>query len=431
MYKVGVIGPNSSVERIINIGKEYELTMDFIAYPYIDFQDTERIVLAYNHYVDVWFFSSQISYMIAKNTLNSGEKLVYIQHTESGIYKSLLHMGYYQAEFLNRVSIDELTTSHLEQALKQIDFAPKEIYVKTFGINSNTQELIDFHIDLWRHEKTIGALTCFEAVYLSLKKAGVPTYRISTTDMEIRQALRILEEKTRTFYFKDTQIAVQIFEIEHFDRILEKVKSSYQLQYLELRLKGTLLKFCEQLDGSLLEKGNGRYIIFSSRGAIEREIRVLQDTIYQLSEESDTTVTVGIGYGVTVHSAEINAQRAIQLSKEKSEHGIVIIQEDGTMTQSVGEEGELSFSYRINDKDFLNKLKKVKISVKNYNKLYALIKRMNWSNFTIKDLATHLYWDERNARRIVVSLCEVNLAEHIGEESYSSRGRPSKMYRLK
>lgn len=431
MYKVGVIGPNSSVERIINLGKEYEMTMDFIAYPYSDFQDTERIVLEYNHYIDVWFFSSQISYMIAKNTLNSGENLVYIQHTESGIYKSLLHMGYYQAEFLNRVSIDELTTSHLEQALQQIDFAPKEIYVKTFDVNSNTQEIIDFHVNLWKSEKTSGALTCFEAVYLSLKEAGVPTYRISTTDMEIRQTLRILAEKTRTFYFKDTQIGVQIIEIEHFDKILEKVKSSYHLQYLELRLKETLLRFCEQLDGSLLEKGNGRYIIFSSRGAIERKIKVLQDTVYQLSYESETAVTVGIGYGVTVHSAEINAQRAIQLSKEKSEHGIVIIQEDGTIIQSAGEEDELSFSYRINDKDFLDKLKKVKISVKNYNKLYALIKRMNWSEFTIKDLATHLYWDERNARRILVSLCEVDLAEYVGEESYSSRGRPSKIYRLK
>ncbi|UOK58996.1 hypothetical protein MGI18_08395 [Bacillus sp. OVS6] len=59
MYKVGVIGPISSVERIINLGKEYEMTMDFIAYPYSDFQDTERIVLEYNSYVDVWFFPAE------------------------------------------------------------------------------------------------------------------------------------------------------------------------------------------------------------------------------------------------------------------------------------------------------------------------------------------------------------------------------------
>ncbi|MCK2017499.1 hypothetical protein [Peribacillus frigoritolerans] len=101
------------------------------------------------------------------------------------------------------------------------------------------------------------------------------------------------------------------------------------------------------------------------------------------------------------------------------------------MIESVGEEEELRFSYRIDDKNFMKKLKKAKISVKNYNKLYALVNRMKLKDFTIKDLTTHLYWDESNARRIVVSLCEVNLAEIIGEESYSSRGRPSKIYRLK
>ena len=431
MYRVGVIGPHSSVERIIQIGKEYELTMEFIAYPYRDFHETESIVCQYNHDVDVWLFSGQISYMTAKKALNSEEKLVYIQHTESDIYKSLLHMGYYQNEFLSRVSIDEITTSHLEQALRQIEIEPKDMYVKTFDVTSTTQELIDFHLDLWKGGKTKGAITCFEAVYLRLTEVGVPTYRISTTDMEIRQALRILAERTRTFYYKDTQIGVQIIEMENFDKITEKAKSSYHLQYFEMKVKETLLRYCENLDGSLLEKGNGRYVIFSSRGAIERELRELQETISQLVDESDHAVAVGIGYGVTVHSAELNAQRAIQLSKERAEHGIVIIQEDGTMIQSAGDEEELRYSYRFDDKELIDKLKDVKISVKNYHKVAALIKRMKWNDFTIKDLAAYLYWDERNARRFMVSWCDVDLAEYIGEESYATRGRPSKRYRLK
>ncbi|QRG66461.1 hypothetical protein [Brevibacillus choshinensis] len=431
MYKVGVIGPHSSIERILHLGKEYEPTMEFVAFPYRDFQETEGIVRENDHAVDVWLFSGQISYMVAKNTLQADEKLVYIQHTESGIYKSLLHMGYYQHEFLSKVSIDEITTSHLEQALQQIEITPQDVYVKTFDEKSSTRELIDFHLELYLSEKTKGALTCFEAVAVALTEAGVPTYRISSTDMEIRQALRILAEKRRTFFYKDTQIGVQMVEIEHFDKISEKAKSSYQLQFFEMKVKETLLRYCEKLDGSLLEKGNGRYVIFSSRGAIEREIKVLQDTVSQLSEEADHTVSVGVGYGVTYHSAEINAQRALQLSKEKDEHGIVIIREDGTIIQSAGEEEELSFSYRFDDKDLMEKLKSVKMSVKNYHKLTALIKRMNWNDFTVKDVAAHLYWDERNARRFMGSLCEVDLAEYIGEESFSTRGRPGKRYRLK
>lgn len=56
---------------------------------------------------------------------------------------------------------------------------------------------------------------------------------------------------------------------------------------------------------------------------------------------------------------------------------------------------------------------------------------MNWQEFTIKDLAAHLYWDESNARRILASLCEVDLVEYTGKDAQISRGRPSKIYRLK
>ncbi|ASN06176.1 hypothetical protein [Virgibacillus necropolis] len=430
MYRIGVIGPHSSVEQILRLAKRFDKSMNFISYPYTEFQETENIVLNDEHQVDAWVFSGHIPYMIAKNALGKEENLVYIHHSESGIYQCLLHMAYYQGKFLERVSIDEITSSHLEQALQQLDIVPKEVYVKNFNVDTKSQELIDFHLDLWRNGKTEGALTCFEAVYVGLKESGMPAYRISLTNMEINQALRILAEKVRTFYFKDTQIGVEIIEIEHFDTIVKKAKSSYHLQYLEIKLKETFLRLCEILDGSLLEKGNGRYVIFSSRGTIEREINELTETVAQVSIECHTTVAVGIGFGKTVHSAELNAGRAIQQSKEKAERGIVIVQEDGRIRESVGKEKELTYSYRIDDKDFLNKLKKVNISVKNYNKIYAVIKRMGWNDFTINDLASHLYWDGRNTRRIIGSLCEVDLAECVGEDSSSTRGRPSRIYRL-
>lgn len=161
MYKVGVIGPTSSVEQIINLGKEYKLVINFIGYPYKDFKDTESIILEYDQYVDVWLFSSQISYMIAENTNIPAEKLIYIQHTESGIYRSLLHIAYDQGEFLNQVSIDELTTSHLQHALQQINFKPRDIYVKTFDVYSTTEELLAFHTNLWESKKNKRSFNLF------------------------------------------------------------------------------------------------------------------------------------------------------------------------------------------------------------------------------------------------------------------------------
>jgi hypothetical protein len=431
MHRIGVVGPLPSVERIISMGREFQSDMQFLPYPYVMFQETREIVREHDHQVDVWLFSGKLAYLIATDELGTEENLVHIQHTEASLYKCLLMMANEQGRLLKRVSIDDLAGTQLDDALQQLGMDRQEVYVKYYDVETKPDDLLTFHLQMWKEGKTDGAITCFEEVYRRLKEDGVPAYWFTPSRQEILQTFRIVAEKVRTFYFKDTQIGMEILEIEQFDRIAEKAKSPYHLQYLELRLKEVLIRLCEKLDGSLLEKGNGRYIIFSSRGAIVREIAMLRDTVQQLSLEAESMVAVGVGFGETVFSAEVNARRAIQQSKEKPERGIVIVQEDGTVVESVGREAELAYSYRTQDKQILEKLKKGNISVRTYNKIAALIRRMGWSSFTTKDLATHLHLDERNARRIVSYLCEVDLAECVGEESASTRGRPSKIYRLK
>ncbi|MCM2532804.1 hypothetical protein NDK43_10910 [Neobacillus pocheonensis] len=433
MYRVGVVGPEWSVERILCLAKEFEQGMEFLAYPYEEPEETKKFVLDNEHTIHVWLFSGKLPYDIAEKILGSNENLLYIRHTESTLYKSLLNIIYSQEKLITRLSIDIPSSTNLfEESVEQLNMTFNEIYVKKFELDDiNMEQLLQFHLDLWESRKTEGALTSFPAVYKQLKEAGVPVDWISTSRMEIRQTLRILTEKIKGFYFKDTQIGVEIIEIEHFESIIQKAKSPYYLQHLELRLKEILLNLSEQLNGSLIEKGNGKYVIFSSRGAIEREIPMLEQTIELLSLESDTRIAVGIGFGETVFSAEMNAQLSIRQSKEMPDRKILMVQENGKIIESFGKEEEITYSYRTDDQDFLQKLKKGNISVKTFHKIDALIRRMNWNDFTTKSLAAHLQMTERNARRIVTDLCEVDLAECIGEESSSFRGRPSKIYRLK
>ncbi|WP_144555871.1 hypothetical protein [Bacillus sp. X1(2014)] len=432
MYRIGVVGPNWSLERILGIAKEFEQGMEFVPFPYEEPEETKKIVKDYDKKIHAWLFSGELPYEIARNVLGSKENLLYIPHTESSLYKSFLNMINSQEKLIKRLSIDTFSYSNLvEEAVEQLSMTFNEIYVKKFEPDDiNMEELLHFHLDLWESKKIDGAITCFPTVYKHLKEAGLPVEWMSTSRKEIRQTLRILTEKIKGYYFKDTQIGVEIIEIEHFESIMQNAKSSYDLQFLELRLKEILLKFCEQLNGSLIEKGYGKYVIFSSRGAIEREIPMLEHTLEQLSLESESTVVVGIGFGETVFSAEINAQVSIRQSKEMPERKILIV-DNGMIIESIGKKEEITYSFRTEDKDFLQKLKKGSISVKTFHKIDALIRKMNWNVFSTKDLAAHLHMTERNARRIVTDLCEVDLIEYIGEESSSLRGRPSKLYRLK
>lgn len=431
MYKIGVVGLRNSIERILDLAEEYKHELEFIPFPYLNIEEIEKIAEEHNPHLHAWLFSGPIPYEVFKKKLGTDKIMVYVPATESGFYNALLEMIYKQEKIIEKVSVDTLSSNNLiEEATPQMNVQPKKIYTKVFDSDVDTNELFRFHLDLWKEGNTEGALTCFPSVYEDLKENGVPAYQMSINKMEIRQTLRILSEKVKASYFKDTQIGVEIIEVEYFNRIAEEMKTPYHLQYLELRLKEMLIKLCEKLNGSFSEKGNGRYMIFSSRGAIEREISMLEDTIQKLAFEANTTVATGVGFGETAYSAEINAFRAIQHSKDMKKRKIVIVQDNGEIIESPRKKNELQYNSRTHNETLIKKLKKGNISVKTYKKILALIQRMGWNDFTTKDLATNLEMTERNARRIVSDMCEVDLAECVGEEAHATRGRPSKIYRL-
>lgn len=431
MYKVGLIGLKTSIDQILGMVEEYKHELEFTSYSYDQIEEIEGIVNEYTPHVHAWLFSGPLPYEIAKKYIGTDKIMVYVPATESGLYKSLLEMIYEQGRIIEKLSIDTMSLNNIsEEALSQLHIKKSQIYTKVFDLDIDMEELLNFHMDLWEKGKISGVLTCFPSVCDSLRERGIPSYRMSMSKMEIRQTLRILSEKVKAAYFKDAQIGVEIIEVEYFNKVAEEMKTPYHLQYLEIRLKEIMIQLGETINGSVSDKGNGRYMIFSSRGAIEREIQMLQDAIQRLAFEADTTVAVGIGFGETAYSAEISAFRAIQHSKGMKKRGIVIVQDDGTIVESPGDKKELSFTIRTQSEFLLEKLKKGNISVKTYKKISALIDKMKWNCFTTKELATHLEMTERNVRRIVTDMCEVELAQCIGQETYATRGRPSKIYRL-
>lgn len=430
MYKVGVVGPSQSVNRILTLAREIEQELEFVPYIYKKTSEVKDFVSNPESPVDYWLFSGYIPYKIAVNTVGKNETFLYIDSGELDIYKGIVTLSNESRKLPERISID-MIASYCPYELSQLEGTMEKVYIKRFDVEVETEELFKFHYELWEQNKIEAVLTCYPTVYEDLQEAGIPAFWLSPTRNEVFHTIRMFFEKIKTSYYKDTQISVEMIEILDYDTIKEKMRESYQLDYLELHLKKTLIQLCERLDGSLFEQGNGRYAIFSTRGAVEREIGTLKEKVNYLSVEAGSGIAVGIGFGQTVFTAETNAYRAIRESKRKEKQDIVIIQEDGAMIDAVGAEEELAYDYRTDDKEFLAKLKEGKVSIKTYKRIESLIRKMDWTNFTTKDLAIHLKMSERNAQRIVSNLDKVSLIEYVGEESHYARGRPVKVYQLK
>lgn len=430
VYRIGVVGPEPSVERILSMTGEYRDQMEFIPYVYKETIQSREIVGQHDRETDAWLFSGIMPFRLTRELISPAKSAIYIPHTGSSLYKCLLHLIYQLETPLKNVSIDTVVAKEVDEAFQELDTPALDRYIKATDDYIPPEELHRFHHDLWLEGKTHAALTCFQSTYLSLKEAGVPVDWISPTRMVIRQSLALLAEKVKASYFRETQTGVVILDLPHFDRIVDKTSNPYHMQYLGLQLKEILIKLSEQLDGSLLEMGNGRYEIFSSRGAIENNRRMLKDTVRQLALAADSPVASGIGFGVTVHSAEVNARRAVLRSVESGEKKIHIVQENGLTLELTAEEETPISIPDILSSEQIQKIEETGISPKTYYKIWTLVRRMKWSEFTTADLATHLHMTDRNARRILSKLCLIGLAECVGKESQPSRGRPSKLFQL-
>ncbi|KAB2336008.1 hypothetical protein F7731_10845 [Cytobacillus depressus] len=428
MLRVGIVGPLSTVERILRIAQGLHLDVIFLSYPYKKVRETEDLIRENQNNVDFWIFSGRISYIIASKEVENKERLIFIDHTEAGIFKGLIEFVYQTGTLFDHFSIDEISRSHLETALNQLTIKPEQIYLKTFSEDTQAEDLIHFHHHYWKNGETKGAITCYEEVYLQLKELGVPAFRISTSDIEIMHTLNILSEKIKTLYFQDSQVAVLVFEMVQLENHFKSSKQTYQLQFMELKLKEILINLSEHLNGSLIEKGLGRYLIFSSRGDSEREIQRIEETVNNLILESGLKAGVGIGYGETIFSAELNANNALRQSKESG--SIILMQENGKIVEAESESFEAADFPYFNDKNFMNTLEKAKISVKHYIEIFALLKKSGVKEFTVKDISIQLAKDERNTRRFIESLCDAGLAECIGLEPFPARGRPRRVYKL-
>ncbi|AOV06788.1 hypothetical protein [Sporosarcina ureilytica] len=428
MISVGIIGPHSTVKKILHTAQRMHLDILFQSFPYEKVKETKRIIEENRNSVDFWIFSGRISYNIAYQEMKNKERLIYIHHTEAGIFKGLIEFTNQTQSPFDYFSIDEISKSHLEDAFNQLTIKREHIFLKTFSEKTSTEELIQFHYHHWQNGHTKGAITCYEEVYLQLKKMGVPAFRISTSDIEIKHTLTLLSERIKTIYFKDSQVAVLLFEMVQLESYFKSSKQIYELQFLELKLKKILILLSEQLNGSFVEKGLGRYLIFSSRGDTDREIQKIEETVNDLILESGLKVGIGIGFGETVFLAELNANHALRKSKEDG--GIILVQENGEVIEAESENLDtVEFPY-FNDKNFINTLKKENINLKHYIETFALVKKSGVNEFTVKDISTQLARDERNTRRFIESLCEAGLAECIGHESLQTRGRPRRIYKL-
>lgn len=427
MFKVAIVGPAVSVERIQGVAEEFSGRLLFSSFMYEAAVETKTIVQENYHQYDFFLFSGPIPYELALRTNLDASKFFMITLLENGFYRALLNLTLAVRKPIERLSIDIIDTSDVVDAsLGQLTEAVKDVYVERFDAAIDHTLLYEHHIRLWEAGKIEAVLTCYPEVMHKLKQRGIPAEWISTTKLAAKQVLEAIVNHAEIHYLKRTQIGVCMIQIDQPWQG-DLVELSYDIQLTTLRINEELLLLSREMNGSFISLREGQYMIFSSRGEIIDTFSVLQETINRLERAWNRKITGGIGFGDSALKAEMNARKAFQLTQNEPDE-VIIVGDDGRVLELPKE--FFHESSAVHEAELYQRLQEGHISIQLFDRIREVIRRKKWTTFTAKELALELKMSDRNAQRALAALTKAQIVKQAGEEKVVAKGRPSKLYQL-
>lgn len=428
--KLAIVGPSDSVSLIESVGAEFQCRIQILSCIYSDASEVPDIIATHDADVDIWVFSGIVPYRYAMAAGTSAKPQLYVSHTGSSIYRVFLHL-FKQNMPISSMSFDTFSRKEIEETFVDAEVPLPEIYVKDYVGIVSAGELTDFHLDLWKQGKTEVAVTCFRATYLELKRHGVNAFRIWPTRSNIRSILNMALSKADALFSKAGQIAIQHIAIDDYDEFSREAVSGYAVLKVELQLQEILVYFAEQVQGSMIMQGNGRFTIYSTRGAMEAITLGFSHMpiVEEISRKLSIGVSGGLGFGDTAYSANENAGIAMGIARRKGKNKWMVVLDDKTVIGPLNSELSLTYSLRSAAGDTMELAKSLNVSGTTLNRLFSVFNKIDGATIGAESLAQYLSMTERNARRLLGNLAAHGMAVESAEEALGA-GRPRKMYRI-
>lgn len=432
--KVAVLGPEDLVLKTIEEGSKYNnLILDKYVYKADD--ETIELVTKASQEADLMLFTGPVPYYAARRSIEADIPMLYVSYSGTAFYKTLFSF----LESINwsndqkfQFSIDTIHKNHIDEMMDELDIVNYDVKVLEYEDYIRTEELVGFHYNLYKENKIDFAVTCLTSAYEKLKTLGVPVYRIVPTLNSIRESLRFVTMQAENIVSKKAQLCVGVLKIPNWNSLGTYSPSEYAQQRMKLTLTEIFIDFCESIKASMKFVNEDEYMFYATRGSIENITDGYRSMplINEINEKLPFKVCVGLGYGYNANEAEKNSQEALKYALSFNKNSCYVVLEDGKIKGPLEEGKNLQFYARSEDENLLELAEKCKVSIITLNKISALLDNLEKDTITANDIADSLNITLRSGRRILSNLEEAKLAEVVGEEQPSGRGRPRQIFKI-
>lgn len=418
--KIGIIGPQDSINNILEIKNEFSSEIIFNTYIAHTLEETRNQIKVCQDESDGILFTGLAVYDCIIGKISIYKPYIFVPHNESSLYSLFLKE---KNLALKNISIDVIEKNIVKESLK--DIPVKNFYVLPHKTGATEETYIKFHEKNIKEKKVDTILTTFSPIYDYFKSKNFPVYRLYTTSFSIRNSVNNLISSIKNREIDFSRISIQIIKID-FD---EKRFNKFSILEKSLEFQKKLIPYLEMIQGAIFHNNWNEFIIFSNKGFLMSEKTKIE--FQKILSKNNFNIFSGIGLGKTAAEAEINAQEALKISIFKNKSCFYICDENKNIIEPVH---NISFDIIKTDVeaiDRINKIsKKINLSVGYINKIKNIVLLYKTNTFSSNIFANYLGISDKSARRILKKLVDTGYATVIGKESKLSSGRPQNLIQI-
>lgn len=432
--KIGIIGHEQTIENIETYLDNFETiyTESIVFNNESQKKSVETYLKTEEEKFDGFIFTGKIPFMLINQLMISKTPWIYLEYDLSSFLKTLFHASYHLNYSLEKVSIDSFDINSVKSTYEDLNIAFDINNIKIANFDLHDEHLLDFVTEFhkenyWNHGSKF-CITGITEVYNRLTALQIPVVRLQVSKENISKAIQMLQLKTELAKTEMRQIVVVDIIIDPSTDIIE---DEYHKLLQHNQVSREIYQFAQETQSAITEDGKEHYMLFCTKNTIELATDNYNyfPLIDQVHRTTNSTLSVGIGYGITVREAKLAAEKARRKARSSGGNQSYVVKYNEVL-------GPInSTNPKVKRKPSLSNYQQIArksgISVDNIFKIHNAVLMLGKSTYSSREIAEQSGVSLRNMNRLIEKLEKAGYVEFYGKKILGQSGRPSRIIKIK
>lgn len=435
--KVGVIGPSQIVAKTVKVIKREFPQIEPVEYIYAIYTETPAIIKYHQLEVDALLFTGKTPYTLAGKQLKQTVPWEYVPRSGSSLLRILLYAKIWTEYDIRNISFDTYNQDLLYEAYQEIGIPVDQLKLfisqESMIPGDYHRQICSFHRKNFAENQVSCCITALQAVYDELQADGIPCLLLEPTTNVIRETLYKLQLKYLVKLSQQSQLVALCIQIDSPNELSLLADDEYQAALNRTKVSEQVYLFAQRIQAAVIETEGNKYLLFTTMQLLDNETNSFKnlDLLYAVQANTNSTISVGIGYGQTANAAKLGANRGMLQASKKGGNMAFIVYDDKKIIGPLASVAPNKESKNpVIDEKFLRIAQTVGISVNTAFKLHCVTSQTGRNEFTVKELAPLFGVTDRTMNRIIEKFVAAGYCKLIGKRILGKAGRPTRIIQL-